>query len=190
MEHDFEKTRRGAVIKDAGKTRVTMYIDNDVLEYFRAVATQKGRGYQTEINGVLRDAMMGKGVSESRPRSDVSTGRTGAGMLTSQLDQLVDRLDRLEQHVGLSSGYVGGTYPLRLGSEVREVLSGRVPEPHVNFYEVGSTRKKLEVRDTLESLHSRASSAPASPRGSRTGRFVAGKSAATPKPKPGKKPHR
>ena len=84
MDHDFDNIRRGAVIKDAGKTRVTMYLDNDVLDHFRTVATRKGHGYQTEINAVLRGCMTGEGVAETR------------------LDQIADRLDRLEQHVGLS----------------------------------------------------------------------------------------
>lgn len=57
MRHDFDNVRRGAVIQDTGKTRVTMYLDNDVIEFFRRLATSKGRGYQTEVNAALRTAM-------------------------------------------------------------------------------------------------------------------------------------
>jgi len=54
-EYDFSKAKRGAVISEGGKTRVTMYLDNDVLEAFRERADRSGKGYQTLINEVLRE---------------------------------------------------------------------------------------------------------------------------------------
>jgi uncharacterized protein (DUF4415 family) len=54
-EYDFSKAKRGAVISEGGKTRVTMYVDNDVLEAFRERADRSGKGYQTLINDVLRE---------------------------------------------------------------------------------------------------------------------------------------
>ena len=56
-EYDFSKGKRGAVIKETRKTRVTMYLDNDVLEEFRSRAEVQGKGYQTLINETLRDAI-------------------------------------------------------------------------------------------------------------------------------------
>ena len=53
--YDFSKAKRGAVISEGGKTRVTMYLDNDVLEAFRERADRIGKGYQTLINEVLRE---------------------------------------------------------------------------------------------------------------------------------------
>ena len=52
-EYDFSKGKRGAVIK--GKTRITIFIDNAVLEAFRARAQKAGMGYQTMMNEALRD---------------------------------------------------------------------------------------------------------------------------------------
>ena len=52
--NDSRGARRGAVISSEGKTRITIYLDNDVLDHFRKVATAKGRGYQTEINNALK----------------------------------------------------------------------------------------------------------------------------------------
>lgn len=52
--------RRGAAISNEGKTRITMYLDNDVLNHFRNVAGAKGRGYQTEINQCLRQVIESK----------------------------------------------------------------------------------------------------------------------------------
>ncbi len=54
-EYDFSKAKRGAVVQQKGKTRITIYIDNDVIEAFRNRAEQSGRGYQTMINQVLRE---------------------------------------------------------------------------------------------------------------------------------------
>ncbi|MBJ6609683.1 MAG: BrnA antitoxin family protein [Candidatus Thiothrix moscowensis] len=49
-----------------GKTRITMYVDDDVLAAFRAKAEQQGIGYQTAINQVLRDYLhQGESALES-----------------------------------------------------------------------------------------------------------------------------
>ncbi len=54
-EYDFRKGKRGAVIPQKGKTRITIFIDTDILEWFRDEAEREGRGYQTEINQALRN---------------------------------------------------------------------------------------------------------------------------------------
>lgn len=56
-EYDFRGGRRGAVDPTpAGKTRVTIRLDDDVLEYFRAQVHAAGGGnYQTLINDALRE---------------------------------------------------------------------------------------------------------------------------------------
>ena len=53
-EYDFRKGKRGAVIPQRGKTRITVYVDNDVLEELRKRADAAGRGYQTLLNELLR----------------------------------------------------------------------------------------------------------------------------------------
>jgi hypothetical protein len=53
-EYDFSGGRRGPVVKQPGKTRITIYLDDDVLESFRRRADAAGRGYQTMINEALR----------------------------------------------------------------------------------------------------------------------------------------
>ncbi|ACL71253.1 BrnA antitoxin family protein [Thioalkalivibrio sulfidiphilus] len=53
-EYDFSKGKRGAVIKSPGKTRITIMLDNDVIEAFREHAEKLGIGYQTAINEALR----------------------------------------------------------------------------------------------------------------------------------------
>ena len=54
-QYDFSKARRGPVIRQPGKTRITIFLDNDLLEAFRNRADDAGRGYQTMINEALRE---------------------------------------------------------------------------------------------------------------------------------------
>ena len=58
-EYDFSKGRRGPVLKSpAGKTRVTIRLDDDVLDWFRQQIDDAGGGnYQTLINQALRTFM-------------------------------------------------------------------------------------------------------------------------------------
>jgi uncharacterized protein (DUF4415 family) len=54
-EYDFSKAKRGAVMPQKGKTRISIYIDDEILEEFRGRADTAGRGYQTMINDALRE---------------------------------------------------------------------------------------------------------------------------------------
>lgn len=53
-EYDFSKGKRGALIPTKGKTRITIYIDDAVLNEFRARAERAGTGYQTMMNEALK----------------------------------------------------------------------------------------------------------------------------------------
>ena len=53
-EYDFSQGQRGSIIESARKTRITIYLDNDVIESFRVKAEEAGYGYQTMINETLR----------------------------------------------------------------------------------------------------------------------------------------
>lgn len=56
-EYDFTNGKRGAVLPRSGKTRITIMIDDDILEAFKARAASEGSGYQTLINAALRQAV-------------------------------------------------------------------------------------------------------------------------------------
>lgn len=56
-EYDFSSGKRGAVIASPGKTRITIMLDNEVLEYFRECAESLGTGYQSMINSALKSAV-------------------------------------------------------------------------------------------------------------------------------------
>lgn len=56
-EYDFSKGKRGAVVAaPKGKTRITIRIDDDILDWFRGEVEAAGGGnYQTLINQALRE---------------------------------------------------------------------------------------------------------------------------------------
>ena len=54
-EYDFRQGKRGAVLPQHGKTRITIYLDDEVLAAFRQRAEQQGSGYQTMMNQALRE---------------------------------------------------------------------------------------------------------------------------------------
>jgi hypothetical protein len=58
-EYDFSKGKRGAVVSAAhGKTRITIRLDDEVLDWFRSQVHAAGGGnYQSLINLALRDHM-------------------------------------------------------------------------------------------------------------------------------------
>ena len=56
MSEDFSKGRRGAVIPpDPRKVRITIRLDRDIIQHFKAQVLSAGGGnYQTLINDALR----------------------------------------------------------------------------------------------------------------------------------------
>lgn len=58
-EYDFTGARRGPVLRTAGKTRITIMLDDDVVAYVRERAESGGKGYRTPINAQLRASLQG-----------------------------------------------------------------------------------------------------------------------------------
>ena len=61
--HDFSKAKRGAVIPATGKTRITIYVDDAIIQRFKAESEKTGKGYQTLINDALKSHL---GLTEQR----------------------------------------------------------------------------------------------------------------------------
>jgi uncharacterized protein (DUF4415 family) len=59
---DFSRGRRGAVLPPAtGKTRITIRLDSEVLDWFRGKVSRAGGGnYQTLMNEALRQHVEAK----------------------------------------------------------------------------------------------------------------------------------
>ncbi len=63
-EYDFSKGRRGAVIRSPGKTRITIMLDDEIIDVFKSRAERAGMGYQTLINAALKEAI---GAAAEKP---------------------------------------------------------------------------------------------------------------------------
>ena len=59
-EYDFSKGRRGAILPAKGKTRITIYLDDAIVQAFKQQSEQTGKGYQTLINEALIAQLNGK----------------------------------------------------------------------------------------------------------------------------------
>jgi len=59
-EYDFTNAKRGAISPlPPGKTRITIRLDDDVIDWFRRQTEIQGGGnYQTMINQVLREYIL------------------------------------------------------------------------------------------------------------------------------------
>jgi len=75
-EYDFSKAKRAKDVphlarlhaEAKGKTRITIMLDNLVLEAFRERAELSGVGYQTLINTALRDCLASEPITEESLR--------------------------------------------------------------------------------------------------------------------------
>jgi uncharacterized protein (DUF4415 family) len=67
-EYDFSKGKRGAVIPQVGKTRITIYLDDAILKRFKAESERTGKGYQTLINEALNSCL---GLTENPLTAEV-----------------------------------------------------------------------------------------------------------------------
>ena len=72
-EYDFSKGKRGPVISQAGKTRITIYLDDGILKCFKAQSQKTGKGYQTLINEALNSylGLTAEPLTEDRVRKIV-----------------------------------------------------------------------------------------------------------------------
>jgi uncharacterized protein (DUF4415 family) len=75
-EYDFSKAKRAKDVphlaklqtEAKGKTRITIMLDNFVIEAFRQLAEQEEIGYQTLINRRLRESLETKSLDEETLR--------------------------------------------------------------------------------------------------------------------------
>jgi uncharacterized protein (DUF4415 family) len=91
-EYDFSEAKRGAVLPTPGKTRITIYIDNAILDEFRARAEQAGTGYQTMMNDALKGYL-----AKSEPPITESVLRRVIREELPQIERLTKRSTRTRQ---------------------------------------------------------------------------------------------
>jgi len=75
-EYDFKKGKRGPVVPTTGKSRITIWVDNPSLEWFKKEAEREGVGYQTAINIALRKHI----AQDQRPIQDIVKAAVREGL--------------------------------------------------------------------------------------------------------------
>ena len=87
--YDFSKSKRNPFVKAKGKTRITIFIDDAVLDEFRSRAEKAGSGYQTMMNDALKayladtdaqpvtEALLRRIIREELPNASRQTKRSG-----------------------------------------------------------------------------------------------------------------
>ena len=75
-EYDFSKARRGAVVPTAaGKTRITIRLDADVIDWFKAQVNEAGGGnYQS----LYQRGIVSGSHPAARTRADVASAHSRA----------------------------------------------------------------------------------------------------------------
>ena len=70
-EYDFGKGKRGAIVpSEPGKTRITIRLDNEILDHFRKRVHDMGGGnYQSLINEALREHIRRGGIEAAVRRA-------------------------------------------------------------------------------------------------------------------------
>jgi uncharacterized protein (DUF4415 family) len=70
-EYDFSTAKRGPMVAaEPGKTRITIRLDNEVVDWFRRQVEDAGGGnYQTLINDALKDHIRNRDLEGMLRRS-------------------------------------------------------------------------------------------------------------------------
>ena len=107
-EYDFSRGKRGPVIPvPRGKTRITIRLDKDLVDWFRSQVEAAGGGnYQTLINSALREYVR-QATSEIAEEVAAYGGRSAVrksgGVASVRVDKSVlSRSDRLARALGWS----------------------------------------------------------------------------------------
>lgn len=88
-QYDFTDAKRGTVASAKGKTRITIMLDDAVIEAARTVAESEGFGYQTVINNTLRRTLLD---SANAPAEPERSGKFIPGITAADLKSLEKKL--------------------------------------------------------------------------------------------------
>ncbi|BBP69962.1 hypothetical protein PHLH6_19660 [Pseudomonas sp. Seg1] len=89
-EFDFSQSKRGAVATK-GKTRITIMLDDAVIDAARIAAQNEGFGYQTVINNTLRHALL-DGARKPEQADSSQPGQLKQGITAGDLKSLEKKL--------------------------------------------------------------------------------------------------
>jgi uncharacterized protein (DUF4415 family) len=87
-KHTFRRSRWAEKLK-ASKTKVTIYLDNDVIQHFRERAEQPNAApYQTQINNELRKVMENGSTETGRIERDILNDKKFLKALKKELEKV------------------------------------------------------------------------------------------------------
>ena len=107
-EYDFSRGKRGPVVPvPRGKTRITIRLDKDLIEWFRSQVEAAGGGnYQTLINSALKEYVRQAAseiAEEAVGYGDGSSRRKGRGVNPFRAEKsLLARSDHLARALGMT----------------------------------------------------------------------------------------
>ncbi|MFJ2281819.1 BrnA antitoxin family protein [Pseudomonas sp. NPDC087803] len=90
-EYDFSQGKRGVLAPSKGKTRITIMLDDAVIEAARSVAENEGFGYQTVINNTLRHALL-EADGKAQQAEPAHSGQFKRGITAADLKSLEKKL--------------------------------------------------------------------------------------------------
>ncbi|MGQ2979196.1 MAG: BrnA antitoxin family protein [Polaromonas sp.] len=149
-EIDFSGGKRGAASPGTGKTRITIMLDDDVLEHFRTAAQASGTGYQTMINRALRNAL-------SKDQDKIRVENVGR---VANLRQAIFSA-HVAQLKGMPDDYGTHTYPAHPGYTVS--VPQMVMEPGVFYQPLKTSHARMSHLQELEGLLTGVSSSGEAP---------------------------
>jgi Arc/MetJ family transcription regulator len=133
--YDFSKGRRGAVIPQTGKTRITIYIDDAIVARFKAQSENTGKGYQTLINEALKSylGLTEKALTPELVRKIVREELAAHNCAeTARSDDFARRSDRVGAQVGAQRRLLC-VRQLRFHPEVRVIAADCHGHPAVGL---------------------------------------------------------
>jgi bifunctional pyridoxal-dependent enzyme with beta-cystathionase and maltose regulon repressor activities len=107
--YDFSDGTRGPVIPSKGKTRITIMLDDAVIQAARERADLEGVGYQTLINSVLKDVLCTADTAHVEHKIDELVQAVDA--LTQQQQTLLQKLERMGTSVAETPPAYGAPQP-------------------------------------------------------------------------------
>lgn len=113
--YDFSKAKRGAVAPSKGKTRITIMLDDDVLQAARARADEQGIGYQTLINSTLKTAL----CTQPAIRQD-----------SPQEPDLVVFIEKMQGYLHHEMKHFQAGVKTSLRTEIHEAIEHLIPHGH------------------------------------------------------------
>lgn len=101
--YDFSNAKRGPIAPTKGKTRITIMLDDAVLEAAREKADEQGMGYQTLINTILREKLL----AEESPNPEFKILRDQIELLQKQMTIVVTSMERDFKALHITRGKTG-----------------------------------------------------------------------------------